>query len=385
MLREDFAQRFIDRLCMTLPYNVNIMDPEGVIIACRDGYRKGTYHDIAHRIVVDRKTEVIVSEDDPRPPGVLPGVNLPIVHHDRIIGVVGLTGPPIEVRHVAISVKIAIEQIIDYEVFKEKLSRRQDRKRLLVTMLLYDDMSEREDIEALAIQLRYTPDLARIPVVVFGTAASSESDVRRAVQENALHSEQDMTFRCSDGNTVIFRVVDQRPPRLLKAIRAGVDRYIGLLDENLRGAGIGPIACYGVGSMQTDILAYRRSFHHALWVTACEQAQGQRVRYFQDHVHRYLLTLLPRDETAAIFGPIVQFLGEEETRVFQRTFEALYSCDMSIKQAAGELGVHRNTVLYRLSRIQELLGIDPVHNLSDRRLLTLMYGCTDPPGGSKTG
>ena len=75
MLREEIAQRFVDRLCLTLPYNVNIMDPEGVIIACRDSYRKGTYHDVAHRIVTDRKSEVVVAEGDPRPPAWIQPVN----------------------------------------------------------------------------------------------------------------------------------------------------------------------------------------------------------------------------------------------------------------------------------------------------------------------
>ncbi len=376
MISAEIAQRFVDRFCSKLPYNVNIMDTEGVIIACRDQYRKGTYHDIARRIVTDRIAEVLINENDPRPPGVLPGANLPIVHHDRIVGVVGLTGPPHEVKHVAVSVKIAIEQILDYEEFKEKLARRQDRKRLLVTMLLYDDQAEREDVEALARQLKYSTNMARAPVVIFGTASLSEHDVRRAVQSNPLHTEQDMTFRCSDGNTVVFRCVNCCSTRMLGEMRSELDQYVRSVQRRLIAAGIDCVSCFAVGSLQTELLAYRRGFHHALWVASLDHLPNEPVRFFYDHVEQYLIRFLPQEELAAIFRPLLQLFGSEQVALFRETFEALCASDMSVKQAAGLLGVHRNTILYRLAGLQRILGIDPLHNVSDRRMLSLLYEFT---------
>ncbi|QIB26585.1 PucR family transcriptional regulator [Caloranaerobacter azorensis] len=46
---------------------------------------------------------------------------------------------------------------------------------------------------------------------------------------------------------------------------------------------------------------------------------------------------------------------------------------MNLKNAAKDLYVHRNTIVFRLNKIKELLNIDPIHNDTDRILLRLLY------------
>ncbi|POQ98987.1 hypothetical protein AU468_11395 [Alkalispirochaeta sphaeroplastigenens] len=372
VLKEEIAQRFVDRLCASIPYNVNIMDPEGVIIACRDSYRKGTYHDIAHRIVAGDLRELVVREDDPRPGGVLPGVNLPVLHHREVIGVVGLTGDPDQVRVVAYSVKTALETMVEYEEFKEQLARRQDRKRLLVTMLLYDDGVAPEDLDVLARHLGYRSDLFRIALVLPGAEGISERDFRKIVRSNELHTDQDMTLFASRGSPVIFRAVCSDSSRARGGKRSVTD-YLAGLDEAHRRWGAPVPAWYAAGTVQTSLAAYRRSFHHALWVSGAGQAGRERYRFFADHARDYLFSLVPPEEIRGITLPLREFCGADSLAAFRGTFQALLAANMNIKEAAARLDVHRNTVMHRLERFQEHSGFDPLRSPQDRRLLELLY------------
>jgi len=48
-----------------------------------------------------------------------------------------------------------------------------------------------------------------------------------------------------------------------------------------------------------------------------------------------------------------------EDEQLTETLEAFISEDLNLTQAATKLKIHRNTVIYRLDRIQEKLGKDP--------------------------
>lgn len=45
VLEREIVQRFVDRLCDTVHYNVNVMNTDGIIIAARDQHRKGVQNE----------------------------------------------------------------------------------------------------------------------------------------------------------------------------------------------------------------------------------------------------------------------------------------------------------------------------------------------------
>ncbi len=45
-------------------------------------------------------------------------------------------------------------------------------------------------------------------------------------------------------------------------------------------------------------------------------------------------------------------------KILQRTAQGLFDCDLSVAKAAQHLGVHRNTLIYRLNRIKKITNID---------------------------
>ncbi len=58
------------------------------------------------------------------------------------------------------------------------------------------------------------------------------------------------------------------------------------------------------------------------------------------------------------------------------TVEAYYKNSLNVDNTAKALYLHRNTVLFRLNRIKQLIGLDPSNNVYDRRLLFhILYNC----------
>jgi hypothetical protein len=55
-----------------------------------------------------------------------------------------------------------------------------------------------------------------------------------------------------------------------------------------------------------------------------------------------------------------------------RTIRAFAACSLNVKQAARRLGVHTNTVYFRLNRINELTGVDPRTYAGTSLLLTTL-------------
>ena len=128
------------------------------------------------------------------------------------------------------------------------------------------------------------------------------------------------------------------------------------VDERTPGA----IASFGLGGVGAAGL--RRAQHTALAVHAAHRSASAigPVAGFEEHA---LLSLLAqRTDLARWFveqelGPLREDPGAEE---LQRTLRTLIGYNGSLMRTAEALYVHRNTVTYRLKRIEEILGRDPL-------------------------
>ncbi|GAA2525278.1 hypothetical protein GCM10010423_18720 [Streptomyces levis] len=92
-----------------------------------------------------------------------------------------------------------------------------------------------------------------------------------------------------------------------------------------------------------------------------------------------LLTALPAEVAR---DPVVQTLLVPAHRELARTAEVYLDCAGQAARAAAELGIHRQTLYYRLSRIEKLTGLD-LDDGEDRLLLHMaLKGARLSPGGT---
>ncbi|MDB5179015.1 MAG: transcriptional regulator, CdaR [Patescibacteria group bacterium] len=115
----------------------------------------------------------------------------------------------------------------------------------------------------------------------------------------------------------------------------------------------------GVGNYHSGLEGLRQSYHEA--VSAIElggQTWDQDRIYHIDDFGVVAPLLSGVDESNIYFSrELLERLGENHEII--QTLEAFFNFDMSLTRTADMLKIHRNTLVYRLDRITETLGLDP--------------------------
>jgi purine catabolism regulator len=123
-----------------------------------------------------------------------------------------------------------------------------------------------------------------------------------------------------------------------------------------------PHISIGVGRAYEGLDGLRRAFREAGQALDI----GQRLfgpaslTYFGDlGIYRLLFPLRDTEELAAFYaetlGPLVEYDRRTDGELVH-TLEAYFACHTNLSEAARTLHLHRNSLLYRLQRIEEVLG-----------------------------
>jgi carbohydrate diacid regulator len=118
-------------------------------------------------------------------------------------------------------------------------------------------------------------------------------------------------------------------------------------------------ATVGVGNYHPGLDGLRRSHHEALSAIELGAQTWHQDRVYHIDDFGVVAPLLSGvDESNIYFSrELLERLGEN-TEIIQ-TLEAFFTFDMSLTRTADQLKIHRNTLVYRLDRITETLGLDP--------------------------
>jgi carbohydrate diacid regulator len=115
----------------------------------------------------------------------------------------------------------------------------------------------------------------------------------------------------------------------------------------------------GVGNYHPGLDGLRQSYHEATSAIelGAQTWDSDRIYHIDDFgVVAPLLTGV--DENNIYFSrELLERLGENGEII--QTLEAFFALDMSLTRTAERLKIHRNTLVYRLDRITEVLGLDP--------------------------
>ena len=96
MINSTIAQQIVDTVKDVCQQNINFIDASGMIIASTDPQRINTFHEIGYRAAATATT-IEVTEDDSFF-GTKKGINIPVMYHDRLVAVIGISGEVEEVH-----------------------------------------------------------------------------------------------------------------------------------------------------------------------------------------------------------------------------------------------------------------------------------------------
>ncbi|MCX4965001.1 helix-turn-helix domain-containing protein [Streptomyces sp. NBC_00654] len=131
----------------------------------------------------------------------------------------------------------------------------------------------------------------------------------------------------------------------------------------------GPSAAGGIARPRRGLAELAGSWHEAASAARAATAEnrfGPVAEWSAIGPYR-LLTALPRPPDSAPDPAVVTLLTPPHTEL-ARTAEVFLDCAGQASRTAAELGIHRQTLYYRLSRVQQLTGLD-LNDGEDRLLL----------------
>lgn len=363
-LDQIIAQKIVKQLSEIIKYqyNINIMDENGIIIASVDAARIGSFHEIAYQILTSNQKQIDVYDSE-QLVYAKEGVNMVLEYRDSVIGVVGVTGNPDEVRPIAALLKVSVENLYELELKQSVTLNRTTKKDQLFHHLLYYNSVASEEILRLAADLGYKTDCYRIPVLFDVPKTQDQETVSAICKASRYHTKQDMMLHSIEGNPLVFLYIDDARETEIN-YRTIVEQYLGSVQQEIDARGI---QCkIIVGSIQDKLKMYHVAYQHCIWMLQNSKiGDSPEIAYFYDHVQDYLQSKLPFSELSGIYKAYTKMMPAKFWNNYKPLIRSMNDNMNNMVKTSAQMHMHKNTLVYRYNQIRNALQIDPLNNLPD--------------------
>src|SRR5699024_10522896 len=139
-----------------------------------------------------------------------------------------------------------------------------------------------------------------------------------------------------------------------------VHHFLDLVDKRLHALVPGAVFSWGIGMHQDGIMQFHKSYkkaYVALDLGVKQKESGERVSFADTQLNRLLVHLANddevRDSTLSTIKPLIEHEEKREMDLIH-TFTAYDNQNGNVSQAARVLNLHRQSLLYRLRKIESL-------------------------------
>ncbi|WP_409311391.1 CdaR family transcriptional regulator [Pectobacterium sp. B1J-3] len=370
-LNAKMAQDIVARTMQIIDSNINVMDARGKIIGSGDQERLGELHEGA-LLALSQGRVVDIDEAVARHlHGVRPGINLPLRIDGEIVGVIGLTGNPSQLRQYGELVCMTAEMMLEQARLLHMLAQDSRlREELVLNLIRTDELSPAlmEWAQRLGI------DLNKPRVVAVLEVDSGQLGVDSAMEE----LQQLQTLLTTPERDNLIAIVSLTEMVVLKPAlnshgrwdaeehRRRVDHLLSRMAESSRLRVRLALGNYfpGPGSIARSYRTARTTMS-----VGKQRMPSQRCYYYQDLMLPVLLDSLRGGWQAnELVRPLAKLKAMDSNGLLRRTLGAWFRNNVQPGTTAKSLFIHRNTLEYRLNRISELTGLD-LGNFDDRLLL----------------
>ena len=388
ILSTQLAQDIVTRTMKIIPYNVNVMDVSGSIIASGNPARIGELHTGAMLALAKKLAVEIDSASARNMHGAQPGINLPLTVNGQLCGAVGLSGAPDEVRQFGELVRLTAEMILEQAQLAGELQRDSRYREAFVLKLINDDNADHAGLEAWARRLGVDfgrPHLVFVLEVDDKASVEALAEIQRLQMRMMTRQPAALTAAASSHEMVILDFHDapgaaktEAPGRAQDA-QARAQKRLQSLSAMLKEEG-GDAHTLTMGIALTGIEGVAISYQSARTaarIGRARQPRGTRFSYYEQALPVLLSGLGSGWQAAQLKLPIARLRAQDKNKeLLQRTLEAWFTHDGHPAATSEALHIHRNTLDYRLRRIGELTGLD-LARLEDRFLLYVSALLTD--------
>lgn len=347
MITKELAQKIVDRMIDIISYNVNIMDKDAIIIASGDKDRIGTLHHGAKEALNEKDCiEVYKNKKWTKK-----GVNIPITFNNRNIGVIGITGDPKVVRPFGELVKVTAELLIHQEYSIEKYMI----KHKLKEEFLYEWLHRKEiyDNEFIDRGLEFNMKVLNEGYIMI---IDHEKKYNKKITKilDFYMKDEGQSITLNENRLCLILKND------ISKISIFIKELIKEYEENI----------YRIVYTKRDDVLSKTFFNIIGTINIINKLNLER-KIIKDKEITFYSKL--EKTINKIDGEFIISKIKEGGDEILETFLLYIQNNNEKSKTATELHIHRNTLTYRLSKIEYLTGLDFDNNMDLYRLINTYF------------
>ena len=399
MLDTQVAQEIAERLTELIDHDVLLADEKGIIVGSSDLERVGTSHEPSAEAIKKKITTVQNSSahlhTTKQSSGAKPGLTLALALGDEVVGTVAITGDPAEVEKFGMIIKSQTEIMLrEAGLLKSTFAKESALQDLIHDVANFDPaILEPDALVTRAKELGYDLNVERIAIILYipqlahvVNSQSSNQHRNPAEFETKLPSmlagilrntrevfDDDQDLVASVGIDKIAILHSGGASNELadgKRIRSRCEQLRKNVEERQR------LHCsIGVGTVGRSVSDLRDSYYDARNALLLGQRLGRHSTEF--HIDDFrtqelLLTTSQSSRKRFLRKTLEKLRGQTDWTDLRHTILAWCESGYSLTGASKTLHIHRNTLLYRLDKIEKLNG----ERLRDhKRAIALYLAC----------
>lgn len=328
-LKPELAQSIVDHMMTQIPYNINIMNKKGYIIASGNKDRINTLHLGAVDAIKQKKT---LPMDQHHGDHGQPGINMPLKFENEIIGVIGITGDPAKVTPLASLLKMSVELLLQQRQRNEQEHKiDKARQRFIYQWINISRQQKPETDKELvteAQRLNISLEAKRLVIAVI-----KESEDRPKIINNS----EIITFSLSNRIELIIIKSEYQANLICQKLERQHTEYGVSEWDNM----VGKLADQAIATLHLRNIFGDQPLRHYSQIAFIERILESNLQPLP--LINQFTNLAKRKDGQELIDTIRKFINH----------------NMNVNQTAQSLFVHRNTLNNRLMRIKEIFNLDP--------------------------
>ncbi|MEI0486737.1 sugar diacid recognition domain-containing protein [Brachyspira intermedia] len=358
----EMAQRLLDKIMKVIDYeiNINIMNEYGEIIASGDKGRIGKINLGALEAIKNARSMNNFNFIDNDKESSRPGINMPLVFNNEIIGIVGVTGDPDEIKLISNIIKMTTEMLIEREIdIDKKILKQTNLNNYIYKIISKDNHKYLSSINIWAENNGYSFDINRM-VCLIKIEKNNNYDIKK-ISECILNkiklikyfSKQDIISNIGNRQFIIIKSLNDNDK----------NKTVSLFFKSLRKE-IKIKFSVMCGCIVNNLENIYNSFEQANFLYNYIEYTNNDIYFIEDYILEYIVLNEGYFSSSMILKNTLNIINKNST--FKETIITICKYDLNINKTCEELSLHRNTILHRMKKIKEVLCLDPIKSHTDR-------------------
>ena len=339
-IKQNVAQQIVDAVKDVCSHDINFINSDGIIFASTNTKRIGDFHEIGLQVIKTGQTIEVETDDGFF--GTQKGVNIPFIYKDSVNAVIGISGIPEEVRKYAylaqkITTLILREHELDTHAHTQKT-----QLNYMIRSIIFREYVNTDHLKEFLKKDNTSLDIDYRTIVIKLDSRYNPSNL--AMIEQYIYQAFNIT------NSALYTF--NYPNEYILFLEAKKFQQWLYVFEQL-GQKHTPLLKIGIGHIAP--LSKQYHSYQSAKIALDSLFSTESLAIFDNLDLEILLGNISEDIKNYFLEKTITRLSEKEKQLLKTYF----TNNMSLKETAEELYLHKNTLQYQLDKIWKTTGYNP--------------------------